>query len=343
MGIVVVPSFGADPVTITGPTLDAKVDGLATEFNGEIDNDNVASDAAIGNSKLNLASISQNITHSGTMTHSGTLTMTAKDISEAKCADIASASTTTIWATDGNYAHITGTTTITSFGTAGQAGDCRTIVFDGALTLTHNATSLILPTGANITTAAGDTAIVRAETTANARVIAYLRKDGTAISAFTPSISNALSGSVIQTVNTNVVTSTSGTTQTPLDDTVPTISEGDQYLTRAITPNNSSNLLEILAIINGSSSDNASTLTMALHQDGGAAIAAITFAAAAGSNGMCQGVLRWYMTAGTTSSTTFTVRVGGDRAQTFTFNGFSGARKLGGVCVSSITIREIKA
>ena len=108
-------------------------------------------------------------------------TMSAKDFSEAKGANVASAATTTIWATDGNFIHITGTTTITSFGTAEQAGDERTIVFDGALTLTHNSTSLILPSGANITTAAGDTAIVRAETTANARVIAYLKKDGTAV------------------------------------------------------------------------------------------------------------------------------------------------------------------
>ena len=190
MGIVTIPSFGADPVTITGPTLDAKVDGLATEFNGNIDDSNIDSAAAIANSKLNLASISQNIAHSGTMTHSGTVTMTAKDISEAKGADVASATTTTIWVTDGNFIHITGTTTITSFGTAGQAGDERTIVFDGILTLTHNSTSLILPGAANITTAAGDRAIVRAETTANARVISYVKASGQAVVATSPSVAS---------------------------------------------------------------------------------------------------------------------------------------------------------
>lgn len=185
MGIVVVPTFGADPVTVTGPTLDAKVAGLATEFNGSIDDDNIKAAASISNSKLNLASISQNIAHSGTMTHSGVVTMSGKRFNAAKSADIASATTTTIWATDGNFAHITGTTTITSFGTATQAGAMAMIVFDGILTLTHNATSLILPAGANITTAAGDSAIVLAETTANARVINYYRKDGTALSGGT--------------------------------------------------------------------------------------------------------------------------------------------------------------
>lgn len=183
MGIVVVPTYGSDPATVNAANLDAKVSGLATEFNGGIDNDNIDANAAIANSKLNLATITQNIAHSGTMTHSGVVTMSAKDLTEAKGADIASDTTTTIWATDGNFMHITGTTTITSFGTAEQAGDCRTVVFDGALTLTHNATSLILPTGANITTAAGDVAIVRAETTANARVIAYLRKDGSSLTS----------------------------------------------------------------------------------------------------------------------------------------------------------------
>lgn len=68
---------------------------------------------------------------------------------------IASAATTTVGTKGlGDTIHITGTTTITSLGVS-NTGTRRTLVFDGALTLTHNATSLILPGGANITTAAG--------------------------------------------------------------------------------------------------------------------------------------------------------------------------------------------
>jgi hypothetical protein len=48
-----------------------------------------------------------------------------------------------------------------------------------------------------------------------------------------------------------------------------------------------------------------------------------------------------YMTAGTTSATTFKVRAGGHSAGTTTFNGQGGARKYGGVSASSITITEI--
>jgi hypothetical protein len=70
--------------------------------------------------------------------------------------DLASATTTDL-GTVGANVRITGTTTITGFGTA-ASGITRKLRFAAALTLTYNATSLILPGAANITTAAGDTA-----------------------------------------------------------------------------------------------------------------------------------------------------------------------------------------
>lgn len=76
-------------------------------------------------------------------------------IDEIAGANIASATTTNLCTATGNFAQITGTTTITGFGTC-QAGVRRIAYFAGALTLTHNATSLILPGAANITTAAND-------------------------------------------------------------------------------------------------------------------------------------------------------------------------------------------
>lgn len=53
----------------------------------------------------------------------------------------ASAATVDLGAENARYVSITGTTTITSFGTA-AAGIWRIVRFTGALTLTHNATSL---------------------------------------------------------------------------------------------------------------------------------------------------------------------------------------------------------
>lgn len=76
---------------------------------------------------------------------------------DRKGADIASATTTDIGAATGQFIDITGTTTITGLGDI-RAGIRRTVQFDDALILTYNATSLILPGDANITTVAGDTA-----------------------------------------------------------------------------------------------------------------------------------------------------------------------------------------
>src|SRR5258708_8151902 len=80
--------------------------------------------------------------------------------------NIASATTTNLAIATGNYVHITGVTTIVALGTV-NSGVPFLLVFDGILTFTHNGTSLILPGAANITTAAGDMAIVVSEGSGN--------------------------------------------------------------------------------------------------------------------------------------------------------------------------------
>lgn len=105
-----------------------------------------------------------------------------KAINEAKGSDIASATTTDIGASTGNYVDVTGTTTITALGTV-TAGARRVVTFDGILILTHNATSLILPTGASITTQAGDTGTFISLGSGNWKCTDYLRADGTALAS----------------------------------------------------------------------------------------------------------------------------------------------------------------
>jgi hypothetical protein len=100
---------------------------------------------------------------------------------QAKGADIASATTTDIGAATGYSFNITGTTTITSLGTI-AAGILRQATFTGALTLTHNATSLILPSSANITTAAGDVAEFTSLGSGNWKCTSYTRQSGGLIS-----------------------------------------------------------------------------------------------------------------------------------------------------------------
>lgn len=95
--------------------------------------------------------------------------------------NIASANSIDLGAATGFVLYITGTTTINSMGTA-TAGILRFVVFTGALSLTHNAVSLILPTGASITTAAGDSAIFRSLGSGNWKCIGFLRATGKALS-----------------------------------------------------------------------------------------------------------------------------------------------------------------
>ncbi len=100
-------------------------------------------------------------------------------IDESEGTPVASAATTDIWSTDGNTLHVTGTTTITSFGAAPRIGARRMVIFDDALTLTDGA-NLNLPGAADITTAADDFAIVYAETTTLFKVL-YFKADGTPV------------------------------------------------------------------------------------------------------------------------------------------------------------------
>lgn len=95
--------------------------------------------------------------------------------------NIASSSSIDIGAASGDFVGITGTTAITALGTA-DAGIERTLVFGGALTLTHNGTSLILPAGgSNITTAAGDIATFRSLGSGNWRCTQYTKASGASV------------------------------------------------------------------------------------------------------------------------------------------------------------------
>jgi len=101
----------------------------------------------------------------------------AHDLLTAPWVDLASAGTTDIGVANSKNVRITGTTTITALGTA-LSGVTRHLRFAAALTLTHNATSLILPGSANITTAAGDTAIAISLGSGNWVVVNYMPAGG---------------------------------------------------------------------------------------------------------------------------------------------------------------------
>lgn len=111
---------------------------------------------ASNNDNIQGANIAENCAPSGINNAIRGLASIIKRALGSQGSAIASAAMTAIGAPGtALYTTITGTTAITSFGTVG-AGTFRIIEFVGALTLTHNATSLKLPGSTNIVTAAGD-------------------------------------------------------------------------------------------------------------------------------------------------------------------------------------------
>ena len=111
-------------------------------------------------------------------------------VNEAEGAAIASASTINLTTSTGNFVHITGTTNISTVTL--QQGARRIVVFDDVLSLVNSA-GLILPSGANIITAAGDVAVFIGEGSSVTRCVLFTRASGRALIADSLSAATILS------------------------------------------------------------------------------------------------------------------------------------------------------
>jgi hypothetical protein len=129
--------------------------------------------------------------------------------------DVASAATTDLTANAPNTRNIniTGTTTITAFTIA--SGQTYFVRFNAALTLTNNG-SIVTQTGSNITTAAGDTCIIRSTAANVIEVLSYVTAPSAQIQTISGSVaSNALTiGAGALTLGFRSTTLTSGTITT---------------------------------------------------------------------------------------------------------------------------------
>lgn len=133
---------------------------------------------ASNNDNIQGANIAENCAPSGINNAIRGLASIVKRALGSQGSAITSSATTNIGAAGtALYTTITGTTSITSFGTVG-AGTFRIVEFAGALTLTHNATSLKLPGSANIATAAGDVGYFISLGSGNWKCLHYNRASG---------------------------------------------------------------------------------------------------------------------------------------------------------------------
>lgn len=146
---------------------------------------------------------------------------------------------------------------------------------------------------------------------------------------------------VKQIVSTALATASTLATQIPFDDTKPQNTEGTEVITLAITPTSATNnlLIQFDAGLVCASLDVA--IIAALFQDANANAlqVAVNWAPAAHNGGILP--LSYVMTAGTTSATTFKIRIGRhDGVSTVTINGQGGGRIFGGATSLNLTIIE---
>jgi hypothetical protein len=211
--------------------------------------------------------------------------------------------------------------------------DC--ILASGTTAASWSAATSISPT---LIDAAGDLIVGTAnDTVGRLGIGTALQVLRTNAGATAPEWAPAAAQKVVQIVNTQATASATGTTILPNDGTIPQITEGDQYMSLAITPANVNNILDILVVARVKSSLGNTEIGLAIFQDAIAnALAAIGYRQV--TTGVTTGIhsLHCRIIAGTTSAITFRVRAGSADAGTTTFNDST----YGAIAQSSITIIE---
>jgi hypothetical protein len=201
-------------------------------------------------------------------------------------------------------------------------------------------TNVLMTEGAAVSTGAGEGALYLKDTSGQPELFFREESDGDEVQLTSGGV--VVGGAIVQVVNTITGAVATGTTAFPNDDTIPQITEGDQYMTLAITPTSATNNLRIDVVAYIAHSGD-SFVSGALFQDATEGALACMQSESKAANSPNTIVFTHFMAAGTTSATTFRFRAGAASGATTTFNGVSGSRKLGGKLASSITITEIAA
>lgn len=172
----------------------------------------------------------------------------------------------------------------------------------------------------------------------------FVRVVGTAITPtvlrFNPQPGQAPVGQVnlIEDASSAALT---GTGIIPLDDTIPQITEGDEYFSVTITPRDTNNTLVFEAHLIFSHTVSSPVIVVALFQDSTVDCLACSRRQEGFADMRSNMYFSHQRTAGTESSTTFTLRAAGHSAGTLTLNGFRGARNYGGRCFSWFRVTEL--
>jgi len=149
-------------------------------------------------------------------------------------------------------------------------------------------------------------------------------------------------GETIQIRRTTASSLGSGTVTTPVDDTIPQITEGTEFMTVAISPAQAPNLLSVSSKAFYNHTVDGAFVTNALFRDATAnAITASSIYLVLGGGGG-DSLVNVAVKAGAVTSTTFRIRGGANIGGTLRFNGAI-ARYYGGVINSFLEVQEIMA
>lgn len=230
--------------------------------------------------------------------------------------------------------------TVTAIANAPQAGAVRIIYPPAGSVITDGAT-FDVQGGANHTAEAGDGWVFEAITTSTHRVH-IIKADGTAV----------IPGAVLQIAYAELATSATTTALIPTDDTIPQNTEGAEILTCSITPTAATSylLIEVSANLAEDTNTLDGSVIAAIFRDSTAdAICAQAMQIHGVTSGIFAGIehgifsMRVRVAAGSTSATTFKLRVGGETAGTYRWNGVNGSRRFGGTYLTTMTVTEIAA
>lgn len=162
---------------------------------------------------------------------------------------------------------------------------------------------------------------------------------GTGLSLSGGTLACTVTQTVAKIGHVSTSTPTSGPGTIPFDSTAPTNTEGTQFMSLAYTPTSSTNLLKIDVVFHGAC-DGDYPLMVALFRSGqSTAISTAMVDTYDVEDGAYAIPLTHLMTAGTTSTITFTVRAGTVSGTTY-FNQARGGQTLGSTLLSSIFVTE---
>lgn len=150
-------------------------------------------------------------------------------------------------------------------------------------------------------------------------------------------------GTVVQVVRTETSAAATSSAIIPNDDTIPTSTEGTALtaLNTTITPKSATNILIVECQLWVNPNVTA-TAIVSLFRDAETSARAVGFMSMATSNSGLVTV-KFQVTAGSTSATTFGVRFGPNVTATITVNGVGAGRYFGGALLSYLQVTEIKA